>query len=146
VVGLEWYQCSRLKPVWLGWSGICVAGWSWCGWVGVVSVLQAEAGVVVLEWYQCCRLKSATPKLQHTSTQEHTTNVVIQQNSRRLRMMDILMSETCWAHKKWNKITSDIKLVFYSSAFQNKPFVTEISSMVQRRSAFIALRNFSRCS
>jgi len=29
--------------------------------------------------------------------------------------MDILMSETCWAHKKWNKITSDIKLVFYSS-------------------------------
>ena len=29
--------------------------------------------------------------------------------------MDILMSETCWAHKKWNKIASDIKLVFYSS-------------------------------
>jgi hypothetical protein len=37
-----------------------------CGWVGVVSVLQAEA-------------------------------------------------QTCWAHKKWNKIASDIKLVFYSS-------------------------------
>jgi len=31
-------------------------------------------------------------------------------------MMGILMSKTCWAHKKWNKIaTSDIKLVFYSS-------------------------------
>jgi len=30
-------------------------------------------------------------------------------------MMDILMSETFWAHKKWNKITSDFKLVFYSS-------------------------------
>jgi len=30
-------------------------------------------------------------------------------------MMDILMSETCWARKKWNKIASDIKLVFYSS-------------------------------
>ena len=30
-------------------------------------------------------------------------------------MMDILMSETCWAHKKWNKIPSDIKLVFHSS-------------------------------
>ena len=27
----------------------------------------------------------------------------------------ILMSETCWAHKKWNKIASDIKLVFHSS-------------------------------
>ena len=29
--------------------------------------------------------------------------------------MDILMSETCWAHKKWNKTASDIKLVFHSS-------------------------------
>ena len=33
----------------------------------------------------------------------------------KLLMMDILMSETCWAHKKWNKIASDIKLVFYTS-------------------------------
>ena len=30
-------------------------------------------------------------------------------------MMDILMSETCWAHKKWNKIARDIKLVLHSS-------------------------------
>ena len=30
-------------------------------------------------------------------------------------MMDILLSETCWAHKKWSKITSDIKFVFSSS-------------------------------
>ena len=29
--------------------------------------------------------------------------------------MDILMSETCWAHNKRNKIASDIKLVFHSS-------------------------------
>ena len=29
--------------------------------------------------------------------------------------MDILISETCWAHNKWNKIASDIKLVFHSS-------------------------------
>jgi len=36
----------------------------------------------------------ATPKLQHTSKQEHKTNVVIQQKSRRLLMMDVLMSET----------------------------------------------------
>jgi len=34
---------------------------------------------------------------------------------RKLLMMDILMSETCRAHKKWNKITSDINLVSYSS-------------------------------
>jgi len=45
----------------------------------------------------------------------NTINVVIQQNSRKLLMMDILMSETCWAHKKWNKTASDIKVDFYSS-------------------------------
>ena len=39
----------------------------------------------------------------------------IQQNSRKLLMMDILMSETLWTHKKWNYIAGDIKLVFYSS-------------------------------
>ena len=44
-----------------------------------------------------------------------TTDVVTQQHSRKLLMMDILISETCWAHKKWNKIASDINLVFHSS-------------------------------
>jgi len=48
-------------------------------------------------------------------TENKTTDVVIQQHSRKLRMMDILMSETCWVHKKWNKIASDINLVFNSS-------------------------------
>ena len=61
-----------------------------------------------------------TPTQPHRNTNTHwtknnTINVVIQQNSRKLLMMDILMSETCWAHKKWNKIASDIKLVFYFS-------------------------------
>ena len=50
-------------------------------------------------------------------TKNNTTNVVIQQNSRKLLMMDILMSETRWAHK-WNKIASEIKLVFYSSTMK----------------------------
>ena len=72
-----------------------------------------------------CVLASAcntdtTPTQPHRNsnihrTKNNTTNVVIQQNSRKLLMMDILMSETCWAHKKWNKIARDIKLVFYSS-------------------------------
>jgi hypothetical protein len=48
-------------------------------------------------------------------TENKTTDVVMHQHSRKLLMMDILMSETCWAHKKWNKIASDIKLVFHSS-------------------------------
>ena len=77
-----------------------------CGWVGVVSVLQAEA--------------CFTPTQPHRNSNTHrtknnTSNVVIQQNSRKLLMMDILMTETCWAHKRRNKIASDIKLVFYSS-------------------------------
>ena len=48
-------------------------------------------------------------------TENKTTDVVTHQHSRRLLKMDILMSETCWAHNKWNKITSDIKLVLHSS-------------------------------
>ena len=77
-----------------------------CGWAGVK---EAEAFNT-----------DTTPTQPHRNSNTHrtknnTTNVVIQQNSRKLLMMDILMSETRWAHKKWNKIASDIKLVFYSS-------------------------------
>jgi len=79
--------------VWLVWSGICASA---------------------------CNTDT-TPTQPHRNSNTHrtknnTTNVVIQQNSRKFLMMDILMSETCWAHKKWNKIASDIKLIFYSSA------------------------------
>ena len=72
----------------------------------------------------CHRLKPAKrtpPKTSRTKnsntqrTENKTTDVVIQQHSRKLLKMDILMSETCWAHNKWNKIASDIKLVFHSS-------------------------------
>jgi len=78
-----------------------------CGWVWVVSMLQASA----------CNTDT-TPTQPHriantNRTKNKTTNVVVQQNSHKLLMMDILMSETCWAHKKWNKIASDVKLVFY---------------------------------
>ena len=41
--------------------------------------------------------------------------MVIQQHSRKLLIVDTLMSEICWAYKKWNEIVSDIKLVFHSS-------------------------------
>jgi hypothetical protein len=58
-----------------------------------------------------------TLTLNHPSLLNKTTDVVIQQHSRRLLKMDILMSKTCWTHKKWNKIASDIKLVFHSSTW-----------------------------
>jgi len=54
-------------------------------------------------------------------------------------MMDILMSETCWAYKKWNKIASDIKLVFYSSRFRHNKINCEILSH------FFFWRKPSRC-
>jgi len=59
--------------------------------VGVVSVWQAEASA--------CHTDT-TPNQPHRNSNTHrtknnTTNVVIQQNSRKLLMMDILMSETC---------------------------------------------------
>ena len=75
----------------------------------VLSVLQASA---------CNTDTTQTQPHQISNTQRtknKTTDVVIQQHSRKLLRMDILMSETCWVHKKWNKIASDIKLFFYSS-------------------------------
>jgi len=66
-----------------------------------------------------CRLKPTQTHPHQISntqrTENKTTDVVIQQQSRKLLMMDILMSETCWAYKQWNKIAGDIKLVFYST-------------------------------
>jgi len=98
---------------------------SYCSWFDVCW----RFGVVGLELYPCCRLKhkncssacntDTTPTQPHRISNTHgtknNTSVVIQQNSRKLLMMDIIMSETYWAHKTWNNIASDRKLVFYSS-------------------------------
>ena len=78
-------------------------------------------GVRFAGWSTASACKTITTQNQphqisNTQRNENkTTDVVIQQHRRKLLMMDILMSETCWAHKKWNKIASDIKLVFHSS-------------------------------
>jgi len=80
-------------------------------------------GAAVFEWCPCCRLQCNTDTTQTQPhqisntkrTENKTTDVVIQQHNRKFLMIDILMSEICWVHKKWNKIASDIKLVFYSS-------------------------------
>jgi len=86
--------------VWLGWCGIRVAGWS--------TSCASEFNTVT------------TPTQPHRISNTHrtknnTTKTVIQQNSRKLLMMGILISETSWAHTRWNKIESDIKFVFNSS-------------------------------
>ena len=70
-----------------------------------------------------CKTNTTQNQPHHISntqrTANKTTDAVIQQHSRKLLMMDILMPEICWAHKKWNKIASDIKLVFHSSTFHH---------------------------
>ena len=103
--------------VWLGWSGVSVADWS-----TIVSTCARDK----CSCASVCNTDT-TPTQPHRNpnthqTKNNTTNVVIQQHSRKLLMMDILMSETCWAHKKWNKIASDIKFVFYSSTSQPSMF------------------------
>ena len=62
------------------------------------------------------RFANSRTKSSNTQrTENKTTDVVIHQYSSKLLMMDILMSETCWAHNKWNKIASDNTLAFHSS-------------------------------
>ena len=52
--------------------------------------------------------------------------------------MDMLRSETCWAHKKWNKIASDIKLVFYSSSSEDLIYIlAEIWSQAKNKVVFM---------
>jgi hypothetical protein len=55
------------------------------------------------------------PNLQHTANQERNDQCCNQQRSCELLMMGIIMSETCWVYKNYNKIISGIYLVFSSS-------------------------------
>jgi len=102
VVGLEWYPCCRLlQPA-----------------TRIPLQTNHTENPTHIE-PRAIRNTDTTPNLPHRTSKTHrtknnTTYVVIKQNSRKLLMMDILMSETFWAHKKWNKIASDIKLVFHS--------------------------------
>jgi hypothetical protein len=60
-----------------------------------VSILRGDRklwsfGAAGFRWCSFCRLKHNTQR-----TENKTTDVVIHQHSRKLMMMDILMSETC---------------------------------------------------
>jgi len=70
-------------------GSMCVGVSVLLDWVGVVSVLQASV---------CNTDTTPTQPQQNPNThrtKNNTTNVVVQQHSRKLLMMDILMSETC---------------------------------------------------
>ena len=73
-------------------------------------ILESTIKVMPKRFWCACTKSSSTQR-----TENKTTDVVFHQHSRKLLKMDILMSETCSAHNKWNKIASDIKLVFQSS-------------------------------
>ena len=62
-----------------------------CCWV-TTSVVLFSVRCVLEIW--CGNKSSSTQR-----TENKTTDVVTQQHSRKLLKMDILMSETCWAHK-----------------------------------------------
>jgi len=83
-------------------SGACyysveLPHWSYCSWFDVCW----NFGVVGLEWYPCCRLSCAsacntdtTPTQPHRNSNTHrtkknTTNMVIQQNSRKILMISM---------------------------------------------------------
>ena len=91
------------------WCSFCMSETCWAHnkWNKIALVLQPAKRTPP----NTSRTKSSNTQ----RTENKTTDVVNHQHSRKLLKMDILMSETCWAHNKWNKITSDIKLVFHSS-------------------------------
>ena len=89
---------SILSPHWLYvLVSMCVGVSVWL--VGVVSVLQAEVAYNTDITPTQPHRNSNTPR-----TKNNTTNVVIQRNSRKLLMVDILMSETCLALKPATRI------------------------------------------
>ena len=98
-----------------------------CGWFWVVFVLQAEAQLC-FSCASACKtstIQNQPHQISNTQrTKNKTSDVVIQQHTRKLLIMDILMSETCWVHEKWNKIASDhVGLSFfnyYDDALSNK--------------------------
>jgi len=91
-----------------------------CFWI-TTSVVFFSVHCVLEIWCGCNTDTTQTQPHQISNTkrtENKTTDVVIQQDSRKLLMIDILLSETWWIPKKWNKIASDIKLVFYSSTIR----------------------------
>ena len=83
-----------------------------CCWITTSVVLFSVRCVLEIWCGSFCRLQPAKRGVHKTVTTASGTppsNV-----AKLLLMMDVLMSETCWAHKKWNEIASDIELVFYS--------------------------------
>ena len=117
--------------------------------MSIIRSLRLCCAVVLVLRAEACKTSTTQNQPHQISntqrTENKTTDVVIQQHSRKLLMMDILMSETCWAHTKWNKIASDIELVFHSSTMQSNLFYCKITLHVSGVTAPI-IRNTKNCN
>ena len=99
----SFFVCAKncvLRFVWLSYFSFFFP------WSLAYIVLKAKALALAIN-------PDTTPAEPHLTsntqqTKNETTNVVIQQHSRKLLMMGILMPETCWVYKKESKIASDI--------------------------------------
>jgi len=86
--------------VWLDWSGIRVAGYFTSYVLNMFrTLIYPSSGAcdysVELPHWSYCFWFDVCWSFGVFGLENTTTNVVIQQNSRKLFMMDILMSETC---------------------------------------------------
>ena len=92
---LLWFDvCWCYFVVWLRWCGIRMQAEA----AGVVSELQAYS-------MQPGYSSLTAPNLQPTANQERNDQRGNQHYIRELLMMGIVVPETCWAYKKYNKIS-----------------------------------------
>ena len=103
-------------------------------------ILQASA----------CKTNTTQNQLHQISntqrTENKSTDVVIQQHSRKLLKMDILTSETCWAHKKWKKkqVTSNWSFIpqqtyifCFKSTLESSVYETLETGSSKKRHSFL---------
>jgi len=96
----SYFLCSYLPPTWPRWREVAArtGGYSY-------SFVYSWWWV----WLQPGHYSSLTARnLQPTANQERNDQCGNQQHSREFLMMSIVMPETCWGYKKYNKITSGI--------------------------------------
>ena len=116
-----------------------------CCWITCAQHVSDIDVSIIRSLWLCCWIsgcntdttQTQSHQISNTQRTENKTTDVIQQHSRKLLMMDILMSETCWAHEQWNKIASDIKLVFHSSTSNKSCSVTEIWGHQERKGRYL---------
>ena len=124
-VGLEWYPYCRLQPATRIMSETCWAHKKWNKIASDIKLVFYSSTITMMHGPINIRSWVCICSLREPASNAHGPYYHL---CRKLLMMDILMSETCWALKKWNKIASDMKLVFYSSHMYGICWISIVSS------------------